>query len=225
MSMTEMQSVTETAAKERDVTDLVLEDILTGVLPAGTWLKQIDLEKRYDCTRPEVRRALDRLSQKRLVEHVPNRGYHVYQPDGRRAQEVSDIRVILETAVAGLMVERATAESIARLRQLASHFDRMTMVGTVLEHYEANLAFHRELLLLSGNNELVDLVSEIRQRTSSAPVSQWRTRARVERSAREHHMMVDALEARDVASLKHLIEAHIRQTGDTALAESAARQA
>ncbi|OCP35616.1 GntR family transcriptional regulator [Ensifer sp. LC163] len=225
MSMTEMQSVTETAAKERDVTDLVLEDILTGVLPAGTWLKQIDLEKRYDCTRPEVRRALDRLSQKRLVEHVPNRGYHVYLPDGRRAQEVSDIRVILETAVADLMVERATPESIARLRALANHFDEMTMVGTVLEHYEANLAFHRELLLLSGNNELVDLVSEIRQRTSSAPVSQWRTRARVERSAREHHMMVDALEARDIARLKRLIEAHIRQTGDVAPAESAARQA
>ncbi|NRP20540.1 hypothetical protein LPJGGPFB_03799 [Ensifer adhaerens] len=223
--MTEMHDVTENAANDRDVTDLVLEDILTGVLPAGTWLKQIDLEKRYDCTRPEVRRALDRLSQKRLVEHVPNRGYHVYQPDGRRAQEVSDIRVILETAVADLMVERATPESIAKLRQLASHFDRMTMEGTVLEHYEANLAFHRELLLLSGNNELVDLVSEIRQRTSSAPVSQWRTRARVERSAREHHMMVDALEARDVADLKHLIEAHIRQTGDAAPTESAARQA
>eukprot|EP01031_Cornospumella_fuschlensis_P014413 gene14413-17604_t len=92
MPMTEMHDVTENAANDRDVTDLVLEDILTGVLPAGTWLKQIDLEKRYDCTRPEVRRALDRLSQKRLVEHVPNRGYHVYQPDGRRAQEVSDIR-------------------------------------------------------------------------------------------------------------------------------------
>lgn len=223
--MTQMQSVTDTSAKERDVTDLVLEDILTGVLPAGTWLKQIDLEKRYDCTRPEVRRALDRLSQKRLVEHVPNRGYHVYQPEGRRAQEISDIRVILETAVADLMVENATPESIARLRQLALHFDRMTMEGTVLEHYEANLAFHRELLLLAGNSELVEVVSEIRQRTSSAPVSQWRTRARVERSAREHHMMIDALEARDVAGLKRLIEAHIRQTGDAAPTESAVRQA
>ncbi|WP_312364930.1 GntR family transcriptional regulator [Ensifer sp.] len=223
--MTQMQSVTDTSAKERDVTDLVLEDILTGVLPAGTWLKQIDLEKRYDCTRPEVRRALDRLSQKRLVEHVPNRGYHVYQPEGRRAQEISDIRVILETAVADLMVENATPESIARLRQLAQHFDRMTMEGTVLEHYEANLAFHRELLLLAGNSELVEVVSEIRQRTSSAPVSQWRTRARVERSAREHHMMIDALEARDVAGLKRLIEAHIRQTGDAAPTESAVRQA
>ncbi|MDQ0321541.1 DNA-binding GntR family transcriptional regulator [Pararhizobium capsulatum DSM 1112] len=204
-------SEVESQAAERDVTELVLQDILTGMLPAGTWLKQIDLERRYDCTRPEVRRALDRLSQKRLVEHVPNRGYHVYQPDGRRADEVSDIRVILETAVADRMITNATPDSIATLRRLARHFDDMTLTGTVLEHYEANLAFHRELLLLGGNQELVDLVSEIRQRTSSAPVSQWRTRARIEQSGREHHMMINALEAGDAGELRRLITLHIRQ--------------
>ncbi len=33
----------------------------------------------------------------------------------------------------------------------------------MLELYEANLAFHRELLTLGGNKELVDLITEIRQ--------------------------------------------------------------
>jgi DNA-binding GntR family transcriptional regulator len=202
---------TDEVAVTRDVTDFILQDILTGALPPGTWLKQVDLERRYDCTRPEVRRALDRLLQKRLVEHVPNRGYHVFEPDGRRAREVSDIRVILETAVADTIVSRASAESIARLRALARHFDEMTLTGTVLELYEANLAFHRDLLALSGNQELVDLVTEIRQRTSSAPVSQWRTRARIEQSGREHHMMIDAIENQAPADFKRLVELHIRQ--------------
>ncbi len=111
----------------RDVTDLILQDILGGLLPPGTWLKQIDLEKRYGCTRPEVRRALDRLAQKRLVEHVPNRGYHVYEPDGRRAAEVSDIRVILETAIASEIVQNASPESIRKLRALAKRFDEMIL--------------------------------------------------------------------------------------------------
>jgi DNA-binding GntR family transcriptional regulator len=142
---------------------------------------------------------------------VPNRGYHVFEPDGRRAREVSDIRVILETAVADTIVSRASAESIARLRALARHFDEMTLTGTVLELYEANLAFHRDLLALSGNQELVDLVTEIRQRTSSAPVSQWRTRARIEQSGREHHMMIDAIENQAPADFKRLVELHIRQ--------------
>lgn len=200
------------AVESRDVTDLLLQDILTGTLPAGTWLKQIDLEQRYDCTRPEVRRALDRLTQRRLVQHIPNRGYQVYEVDERRAQEITDIRVILETSVADLMIAHVTPEAIGTLRALAHRFDEMSFHGSILEHYDANLAFHRALLQLAGNSELVDLVSEIRQRTASAPVSQWRTRARVEQSAREHHLMVDALEAGNLAELRRLIEIHIRQT-------------
>jgi DNA-binding GntR family transcriptional regulator len=196
----------------RDVTDLVLQDILAGVLLPGTWLKQIDLERRYNCTRPEVRRALDRLAQKRLVEHVPNRGYHVYEPDGRRAREVSEIRIILEMAIVGTIVQNASPTDIANLRGLAEQFDFMVLNGTMLELYEANLAFHRQLLVLGGNQELVDLITEIRQRTSSAPVSQWRTRARVEQSGREHHLMIDAVEAGNAEHLKELVRQHILQS-------------
>ncbi len=199
------------ASDGRDVTDLVLQDILAGVLLPGTWLKQIDLERRYKCTRPEVRRALDRLAQKRLVEHVPNRGYHVYEPDGRRAREVSEIRIILETAIAATIIQNAAPADIANLRTLAAQFDFMVLNGTMLELYEANLAFHRQLLVLGGNQELVDLITEIRQRTSSAPVSQWRTRARVEQSSREHHLMVDAVEAGNAEHLKELVRQHILQ--------------
>ncbi|WP_077960881.1 GntR family transcriptional regulator [Ensifer adhaerens] len=209
--MSEDRMETEAPEEKKDVTDLLLQDILTGTLPAGTWLKQIDLERRYDCTRPEVRRALDRLSQKRLVQHNPNRGYQVYELDDQRTREISDIRVILETGIADRMIANATPEAVRDLRELANVFDEMSFRGSIMEHYDANLAFHRALLMLAGNIELVNIIAEIRQRTASAPVSQWRTRARIEQSAREHHLMVDALEARDLPELRRLIEIHIRQ--------------
>lgn len=209
--MSEVKKRSKQLEKTVDVTELILQDILAGLLPPGVWLKQIDLEQRYQSTRPEVRRALDRLVQKRLVEHVPNRGYHVFEPDGRQAEEVSDIRIILETAVADRVIGNATSHAIATLRQLADRFDALIMNGTMIELYEANLAFHRELLALCGNLELVNLVTEIRQRTSSAPVSQWKTRSRIEQSAQEHHEMVDALASRNVEDLKRVTIRHIRQ--------------
>ncbi|MRG57569.1 FCD domain-containing protein [Phyllobacterium sp. SYP-B3895] len=209
--MSEARAKRKSQLKSVDVTDSILHDILAGVLAPGVWLKQIDLEQRYQSTRPEVRRALDRLVQKRLVEHVPNRGYHVFEPDGKQANEVSDIRVILETAVADKIVANASELTTKKLRDLAHRFDDLIMNGTMIELYEANLTFHRELLALCGNNELVNLVTEIRQRTSSAPVSQWKTRARIEQSSREHHQMIDALEAKDIEDLKRVIIVHIRQ--------------
>ncbi|GAA3104437.1 hypothetical protein GCM10010520_56770 [Rhizobium viscosum] len=51
-----------------------------------------------------------------------------------------------------------------------------------------------------------------RRRTSSVPASQWRTRARVEQSGREHHLMIDAIEAGDAEHLKELVRQHILQS-------------
>jgi len=209
--MTALETETTENAVAVDVTDLILHDILTGVLSAGSWLKQSDLERRYDCTRQEVRRALDRLALRRLVAHEPNRGYHVFAPDERQAEQISDIRIILETSVADRIVANATPKMIGTLRQLADRFDALIQTGTVLELYEANLAFHRDLLALCGNEELVALVRDIRQRTSSAPVSQWNTRARIDTSSAEHHQMIDALAAGDVETFKRVTTLHIRQ--------------
>ncbi|MBW9091106.1 GntR family transcriptional regulator [Rhizobium wenxiniae] len=208
--MTGSLTVTETD-EERDATQLILQDIQSGVYAPGTWLKQIDLEIRYGRGRNEIRRALDRLALKRVVEHVPNRGYHVYLSDGKQWDDIAEIRIMLETGIAGKVIARATSMDVSVLRELADRFQGLLHSGTVLELYEANLAFHRAYVDLAGNAELHSVIAELRQRTSSAPVSQWHTRSRIEVSAAEHHQMVNAIEQKDEPWLKTLIEQHIRQ--------------
>jgi DNA-binding GntR family transcriptional regulator len=194
-----------------NVADLIARDVRSGSFAPGTWLKQIDLEHRYGSGRSDIRRALDYLAQKRLVQHVPNRGYHVVLPDSDQTAHILELRVILETAAVDSIVANATPAAIARIQALACSFDEMILHGTVLEQYEANLAFHRELLGLCSNPELSSLVTDLRSRTSSALAGQWSTRARVEQSSREHHAMVEALGARDAQRLRDIIALHIRQ--------------
>ena len=194
-----------------EVAELIARDVQSGLLAPGMWLKQIDLEQRYRCSRGDVRLALDRLAQKRILQHVPNRGYHVYEQDGRQHEEVREIRVILETAMADVITARADGAAIERLDALARRFDQLVLTGTMLDLYEANLAFHRELLGLAGNRELLELVEDLRRRTSSAPVAQWRTRERIERSGREHHEMIAAIRDRDAERLRRVLTLHIRQ--------------
>ena len=210
--MTVAMQSQQPSANEADVTDLILHDIQAGNLAAGSWLKQVDLEQRYNRGRNQVRRALDRLVQKRLVQHVPNRGYHVYEPDGRQATEIAEIRIILETAIAERIISNSTDQDLQELRQLATEFESLVLNGTILQLYEVNLSFHNKLVSISGNQELTALITEIRQRTSSAPASQWKTRARIELSAREHHQMVDAIANSDAEALRDLIRAHIGQS-------------
>ena len=198
--------------------EAMAKDIQAGVFTPGTWLKQIDLESRYGATRMEVRRVLDQLSSKRLVRHVPNRGYHVHALDDRQADEIREVRIVLETAAADTIVENATAADRQELRALAQRFSDLVLTGTLLEQYEANVAFHIRLLKLCSNQELVNLALDIRGRGPSAPATQWKTRARIEQSGREHFLMIEAIEAGDAPALRSILTAHIRQSAEKELA-------
>lgn len=195
-----------------DLVNRIAVDIQSGVLAPGMWLKQIDLEQRYKCTRISLRRALDQLVAKRLAQHVPNRGYHVYATDPRRHEELQDIRLTLELRAAELIMASVTPADVRELQALAQRFDDLLLKGTVFEQYDANIAFHRRLLDNCTNRELAALIMETRARGPSAPVFEWKTRARMEQSSREHFAMVEALKARQLARLQNLIQAHIRQT-------------
>src|SRR5215468_5428832 len=105
-----------------ELTERLARDILTGTFGLEGWLKQSELERRYGCSRMEVRRALDHLALRRLVRHEPNRGYRVYRPDERQMADLLTVRVILETAAADLTIGRVGAGQLAELRRLAADF-------------------------------------------------------------------------------------------------------
>jgi DNA-binding GntR family transcriptional regulator len=195
-----------------ELVDRIARDIQAGVYGAGAWLKQIDLQERYGATRLEIRRALDHLTARRVVAHLPNRGYHVHTISEEHHGHIQEIRVLLETGAADDLMPQVTAAKVRALRTLAERFADLLQNGTLMQQYEANLAFHGALYGLCANSELASLILEIRSRAPSAPTAQWLTRRRVEISAQEHLDMVDALEARDVERLQKIIAAHIRQT-------------
>ncbi|KAJ0337240.1 hypothetical protein COL154_014315 [Colletotrichum chrysophilum] len=208
MEGTRMAKTTATLA----LVERIAQDVQAGRFAPGMWLKQIDMQERYGKNRSDIRRALEALAHKRLLQYVPNKGYYVYQADDERTAEILQIRIMLETSAAGLITGNATPVAIEDLRRLAGTFDRLISTGTIVEIYEANLAFHKALLTLSGNRQLVELVDEVRLKTSPAPTSQWSRRIRIEQSSREHFEMVEAVSSGDSIRLRQVVQAHIEQS-------------
>lgn len=194
-----------------NVANSIAMDINTGEFTAGMWLKQVELADRYRCTRSEVRRALDQLVIERLVQHVPNRGYHVYAPNVQQRKNISAIRAILESASAGDIIANTSAEDLGLLKACAEKFEYFTLHGNILQQYEANMAFHRALLAPCANQEMVELIFDLRSRVPSAALGQWSSHARIVQSSQEHFAMVAAIENRDDAQLAMLIKQHILQ--------------
>jgi len=187
-------------------------DIGSGLLGNGAWLKQIDIETRYRCTRADARRALEALAIKGRIQRIPQRGYFVSIVDEGQRRELVEVRVLLETAMVPSIVERATRRDIADLRRLATAFAAAAQQGDVKERYMTNRAFHVRLTELCANRELAKLALAMRGDLPTTPIAQWHSQARIEQSAKEHSLIVDALANHDVRKLTDLIAVHIRQT-------------
>jgi DNA-binding GntR family transcriptional regulator len=192
----------------------IAADIGAGSLGNGAWLKQVDIEARYGCTRADSRRALEALAIKGKVQRIPQRGYYVTMIDAESRRELVEVRVVLETATVPGIVERATAADVRDLRRLANEFAEAVKHGDVAQKYETNRAFHVRLTKLSSNRELAKLALAVRGDLPTTPIVQWRSQDRIERSCQEHFQIVEALARRDAAKLKALIARHIRQPED-----------
>jgi len=201
----------KTARGAEAVSAALAADIASGQLGNGAWLKQIDIESRYRCTRADARRALEALAIKGVVQRIPQRGYYVTVIDDESRCELVEVRVLLETGTVPGIVERATKKDVRDLRRLAADFASAVKQGDIAARYATNRAFHVRFTELCANRELAKLALAVRGDLPTTPIMQWRSQARIEQSAREHMLMIDALADRDVARLTDLIALHIRQ--------------
>ncbi|MBK0329755.1 GntR family transcriptional regulator [Rhodobacteraceae bacterium F11138] len=192
-----------------EISQRLMADITTGALGRGEWLKQIDLERRYQCTRIKVRNALAYLHMQRLVEHVPNRGYRVPEHDPVRERETGEVRALLEAHAAADVIAHASDADIVRLRALAEDFRAAAYDGTSFEQMRANFAFHEMIHGFCPNSVLRETMLHLRRQGPAAPVGQWQTVAQLQRATQDHFDIVDAIEKRDLALLRDRIAAHI----------------
>jgi len=199
------------ALRWRQAANRIAQDVQSGILVPGMWLKQIDLERRYACNRGDIRRALDELVTRRLVQHHLNRGFRVFELSAEQTAHLVQFRAILEAAIADLIFDRADPAKLAELQDLANRFETEVRTGTPLAQTAANLAFHAALIDLCPNPKLAQALRDVRTRVPSALVYQWPTRGWIEQSILDHTEMLEALRTHDRERLRKILVAHLRQ--------------
>jgi DNA-binding GntR family transcriptional regulator len=185
-------------------------DIRFGAYDFGQRLKLSELQKTYHASQFHVRQALSQLKALKLVEHRHNCGFRICQQDPVGRDQLRHVRLILERAAVPLVFERATADDIAALRELAEAFAAAIGTGSRQELALANLAFHRRFYQIANNQVLLDLISTLREQSYYSTTGRWRTREGISASAADHFAMVDAIERHDATGLDRIVLQHIR---------------
>jgi len=185
------------------------QDINSGVLVMGAWLKQVDLEAQYNCTRIDLRQALDRLVEKGLVCQIANRGYRVQEIDAARMAEIRQVRAILEIAAAEQVMAAIDEAGLAALQEAAARFEDTVLHGTVVAQEAANALFHTRMLEHCPNRELVGLIFDLRRRIPLAATRQHNTGMLLRRAAQDHFAIIELLRSQDLPALSVLMRQHV----------------
>lgn len=168
--------------------------ILAGELPAGSKLNEAAIAERLGVSRGPVREAFRALEESGLVELEKNRGVFVREIRIEEADEIYELRAVLDEFVGRRLAQRASADEVRELSDRVDRMERAAGKGDVVAYLAANVDFHDRLVELAGNAKLLGmyrrLVNELhlfRHATLAQggvlPVSMREHRAIVERIA------------------------------------------
>lgn len=187
------------------------EALLSGELAPGVVYSAPALAERLGVSATPVREAMQRLVCEGAVETVPNRGFRVAECSDRDLAELAEIRLLLEVPSVLETARTMPPECWESLRPYADQALAVADLGDRAAYADADSAFHRALLELTGNRQLVAIAADIQRRAQRRPapsVPSMRTQELL-RDASDHMALLDALRTRDLATVEQLMRAHV----------------
>ncbi len=202
-----------TTTPEQIIVDSILDAIADQKLRAGTKLGEQSLSEVFSCNRTQVRRALATLTGYQVVEHIPNRGAFVTTPTERDARDVFQARQAIELTICGNIVQSENLPDFAPLYENIEAEGRAIAAGNRAEAIRLSRKFHLILAKLCGNSVLERYLEELTMR-SSLILGLYGGDTESQCASDDHRRIVATLEARDGATARAEMKAHLQHIGD-----------
>ncbi len=204
--------------------------ILDGKFASGERLPEDRIASELGVSRTPIRDALRMLQAEGLVTNAPNSGARVAAWSEDELSEISQLRVMLEGYAAELAAVKIGADTLNELAGLCAEMEEGVRSGTtegLSLMSEANLAFHRKIVLAAGNSRLLHALEPLWHFPVVIRKFAMFTPERLERSLSHHREIVEALRERDAGWAGSIMRTHIQSARalDTTLAKSADAQA
>lgn len=185
-------------------------DIVEGVVEAGSKLSEVELSTKYQVSRAVIREAINRLANCNLVERKPNVGARVVDLSPEGLLELYQVRESLEGMAARLAAINMTDNEIEELQLLLDqHFDTVKDGKTYYQE-AGDVDFHYRIIQGSKNNQLINLLTDgLYHLVRMYRVQLGMAGPRVSTAFDEHKHIARAIANRDAELSEMLMRRHI----------------
>ncbi|HWK19236.1 MAG TPA: GntR family transcriptional regulator [Microbacteriaceae bacterium] len=200
--------------------------ILDFRLSPGQRLVERELIEQLGVSRTTVREALRELTSEGLVTVVPQRGAVVAAPSLDEAEDLYEIRAVLESLLVERFVERATDEQIQRMVDAVDDFARLTAgsndIRVILDSKDG---FYEAIVDGAASPALQSIVESLQARVRLLRATSMGEPGRTDEIVGELRRIADAAQARKPAEAARACAAHVRNAAKTALKQLRAVEA
>ena len=182
------------------------EAILGGIIQPGETIVESRLAQQLGAGIPLVREALIELEHHGYVQKVPYKGTTVTRLDHGDVEKIFRLRVELESLAIQWAKESVRPADIEELRAITRKMKEGAEVLDLDQFYQNDLAFHRKLWEMSGNEYLVECLERIVMPLFAFfLMKDRRARESYLLSAAQHEKIVEALPRLSRAKLRGLM--------------------
>ncbi|ATZ23762.1 HTH-type transcriptional repressor CsiR [Streptomyces lavendulae subsp. lavendulae] len=191
------------------VLDALRAALVDGELAPGQIYSGPALGERFGVSATPVREAMQQLALEGAVECLPNRGFRVLSGTPRALAELAEVRALLEVPVMLRLARTVPPATWEALRPAALATAEAAAAGDLPAYADADRAFHRAVLSLAGNAQLVRIAEELHRRAQwPLPGAPRVRRADLVADAAEHSALLEALVAQDLPVVESLVREH-----------------
>lgn len=202
-----MELTTDSIVKR--VYDEIKSLVVSYTFKPGERINEVELARRLGVSRTPLREALNRLNTEGLLTTLSGKGFFCRDLDEQEIFSLYELRKVIEVQGIKLAVERATQQEISALIAFLNETSPGSSALSTVELVELDETFHRRLLEMAGNIEMLRVLDNVNARIRFVRWVDIDTSDRRHEVPTEHHAIAAALAARDVELAQSLLEKHI----------------
>ena len=186
--------------------------IIEGAHAPGSRITEQEIAASAGVSRTPVREALRRLEAEGLLRFVPNQGAFVTAWSDQDAEDIFELRAMLESHGIRLATVKASPDALRELRQLASRQveeARSRQPGYLERIADLNQRFHEALHMAAGSARLRATLATLTNAPLVLQTFRDYENEDLSRSAHHHLEMVEAIEAGDGDWAASVMHSHI----------------
>jgi DNA-binding GntR family transcriptional regulator len=186
--------------------------VIDGDIKPGQRLQEKEIAALFNTSSTPVREAFFRLAAEKYLIINARKEVLVQDTTQEEVRELYEIVRALDILALRKVMTALTDDDIRDLREMTEELGRFHDADDHQRYLEQNLRIHDRIWRVCGSSSLYETLSELmskiaiyRRKTDFSPFSDPPA---LEKSYRDHLRIFRLIEARDMASLEKLIEAH-----------------